>query len=223
MKFLYKNIILQFLIILLLTSCKDRREVVVYTSVDQVYSAKIFKDFEKSTGIKVLPVYDAEASKAVGLEKRLIMEQKSPKADIFWNSEPLRTEKLANMGLFDSIKWIDVSKYNDSVYYDYNRRWFGIGLRYRVIIANKDTKRVPKNFYELFNKENIGQIAISNPLIGTSSTHFAALYCKLGEDRFLDLIEQIKQSKAKFLAGNSVVKDAVANNRYKYGIVDSEK
>ena len=222
MELFYKKYIIIFLSIILLSSCQKKQKLVIYTSVDQVYSSKIFKDFEQSTGIKILPVYDTEASKAVGLEKRLIMEKKSPKADIFWNSESLRTSKLANLGLFDSIKTIDTSKYKDTIYYDPQKRWFGIGERYRVIIANKKTNNSPKKLEDIFTEENKMKIAISNPLIGTASTHFAALYCKMGKDKFLSLINKIRQSKVQFLAGNSVVKDAVVNGKYKYGIVDSD-
>ncbi|MEA2091963.1 MAG: iron ABC transporter substrate-binding protein, partial [Campylobacterota bacterium] len=93
---------IKILLTLLLTafifiSCGSNRakeELVVYTSVDQVFSSKILKEFEKETGIDVKAVYDTEASKAVGLEKRLLQEREHPKADIFWNSENLRTARL---------------------------------------------------------------------------------------------------------------------------------
>ena len=76
-----------FLIILsavLLSSCqpnKFQRQVVIYTSQDQVYSEPILKGFENKTGIKVLAVYDVEAAKTVGLINRLIAEKPHPQAD----------------------------------------------------------------------------------------------------------------------------------------------
>jgi len=60
--------------------------VVVYTSVDQVYSEPVIRAFEKRTGILVLPVYDVEASKTTGLVNRLIAERGRPQADVFWKS-----------------------------------------------------------------------------------------------------------------------------------------
>lgn len=105
-----------------LVSCskKATHSVVIYTSVDQVYASKIFKDFEQKTGIKVLAVYDTEASKAVGLEKRLLMEKPHPRADIFWNSEPIRTARLAKQKLFKSNTKISLQNYQNTSYYDAN-------------------------------------------------------------------------------------------------------
>ncbi|MHC4758944.1 MAG: hypothetical protein ACYTE8_09825 [Planctomycetota bacterium] len=54
------------------TGCKDKnilqqQQVVVYTSLDKVFSQPILDLFEKETGIKVLDVYDSEATKTTGL------------------------------------------------------------------------------------------------------------------------------------------------------------
>ncbi len=74
--------------------CSDKRNskenqasVVVYTSLDQVFSEPILKAFEEKTGIKVKAVYDSEATKTTRLVNRLIAEKQSPQADVFWNSE----------------------------------------------------------------------------------------------------------------------------------------
>jgi hypothetical protein len=50
-------------------------EIVVYTSLDQVFSEPILKDFERQTGIQVKPVYDVEATKSTGMVNRLIAER----------------------------------------------------------------------------------------------------------------------------------------------------
>jgi hypothetical protein len=73
------------------SGCKGKKsepqEVVIYTSLDKVFSQPILEAFEKETGINVLDVYDSEATKTTGLVNRLIAEKDSPRADIFWNSE----------------------------------------------------------------------------------------------------------------------------------------
>jgi iron(III) transport system substrate-binding protein len=82
--------------------CKGKestREVVVYTSLDKVFSQPVLEAFEKQTGIKVLPVYDSEATKTTGLVNRLIAEKDSPQADVFWNSETGRTIVLKRKGV----------------------------------------------------------------------------------------------------------------------------
>jgi len=202
------------------SGCEKEKYLVVYTSVDEVYSSKIFKEFEKETGIKIKPVYDVESAKAVGLEKRLLLEKNHPQADIFWNSEPLRTARLAKQGIFQPYPEFNVSLYRNSNYYDKNKKWFALGERYRVIIINKNkVKKIPKKFKKIWNYK---KIAISNPFMGTTATHFAALYHKLGEKGFIELLKKIKNSNVVILAGNSVVKDMVAKGKYVVGIVDTD-
>jgi iron(III) transport system substrate-binding protein len=222
------KILLIMFVTLTLLSCsktKDTPKIVIYTSVDQVYSSQIFKDFEQKTGIKVLAVYDTEASKAVGLEKRLLMEKSHPRADIFWNSEPIRTARLAKQNLFKPYKQFSTKNYQSNIYYDAKRRWFGVGKRDRVLIVN--TKQVKKESYPkllqtLWSKEYQGKVAISSPYIGTAATHFAALYHRIGEKKFTQLLKTIKSSHVTYLAGNSVVKDVVGEGKYPIGLVDSD-
>ncbi len=200
-------------------------EIVIYTSVDQVYSSKIFKDFEQKTGIKVLAVYDTEASKAIGLEKRLLAEKSHPRADIFWNSEPIRTARLAKEGLFESFEAVSHPEYKDKYYFDPGKRWFGLGERIRVIIVNTNLikpKDYPSSFDDLWNKKFKGKVAISSPYIGTAATHFAALYHAMRKAEFMHLLKKIKQSNTVYLAGNSVVKDAVGAGKFSLGVVDSD-
>jgi len=56
---------------LFFVGCKGKKpesqEVVIYTSLDKVFSQPILEAFEKETGIKVLDVYDSEATKTTGL------------------------------------------------------------------------------------------------------------------------------------------------------------
>jgi len=74
-------------------------QVVVYTSLDQIFSEPVLRDFERLTGIKVRAVYDVEAAKTTGLVNRLIAEKKRPKCDVFWNSEIGRTIVLKRKGV----------------------------------------------------------------------------------------------------------------------------
>jgi len=220
-------ILLSIFILFLLFGCtkNNKHEVVVYTSVDQVYASKIFKQFEEDTGIRVLAVYDTEASKAVGLEKRLLIEKKHPKADVFWNSEPVRTARLAQEEVFAPCMTLQIPSYKHAFYKDPQSRWFALGERVRVILVNTahiSPENYPDSFMSLWDGRFKDQIAVSTPYIGTAATHFAALYHMLGETKFVDLITHIKNNRTAFLAGNSVVKDAVGEGRFPIGVVDSD-
>ncbi len=75
--------------------------VVVYTSVDQVFSEPIFRDFERQTGIKVRAVFDTEETKSTGVVNRIIAESSDPQADVFWSGDPVRQFLLLNRGLVE--------------------------------------------------------------------------------------------------------------------------
>jgi ABC-type thiamine transport system substrate-binding protein len=86
---------------LFLWSCRQapKGQVIVYTSLDQVFSGPILKRFESEPGITVKALYDTEAAKTVGLVNRLIAEKERPQADVFWSSEIARTLVLKKKGV----------------------------------------------------------------------------------------------------------------------------
>jgi len=216
-----------FIFVLLILSCSQNKEkrIIIYTSVDQVYAAKIFKDFEHKTGIKVLAVYDTEASKAIGLEKRILAEKAHPRADIFWNSEPIRTVRLAKQGLFQAYSDIKLPMYKDTLYYASDKTWFGIGERKRVIIVNTNLvlpQDYPTQLNDIWHEKFKAKVAMSSPYIGTAATHFTALYHRYGATVFQALLATMKKAKTKYLAGNSVVKESVGIGKYAIGLVDSD-
>lgn len=57
-------------------------EVVVYSSVDEVFARPITEQFEKETGIEARLVPDTEETKSTGLLNRLIAEKQRPVADV---------------------------------------------------------------------------------------------------------------------------------------------
>jgi len=72
-------------------SHRSERTVVIYTSVDQIYSEPIFHEFQRRIGITVKPKYDVEAVKTVGLINAIVAEQGSPRCDVLWNNEVMHT------------------------------------------------------------------------------------------------------------------------------------
>jgi len=103
-KFYVIQLIVSALVVLSLAGCGKEKpaaqqEVVVYTSLDKVFSQPVLEEFERKTGIKVKAVYDSEATKTTGLVNRLIAEKANPRADVFWNSETGRTIVLKQKGL----------------------------------------------------------------------------------------------------------------------------
>ena len=90
MKSLIRSI--AFFIAFLNMSCTNNADiVVVYTSVDQIFSEPVLRQFETETGIEVRAVYDTEETKSTGVLNRLIAEKDNPQCDVFWSGDPVRT------------------------------------------------------------------------------------------------------------------------------------
>ena len=75
------------------------QSVVVYSSLDREFSESILKAYGRQSGIRVLPKFDVESTKTVGLTNLIIAEAVRPRCDLFWNNEILNTLRLKERGL----------------------------------------------------------------------------------------------------------------------------
>lgn len=180
-----------------LTGCKDKeanQEVIVYTSLDKVFSQPVLELFEAETGIKVKAVYDSEATKTTGLVNRLIAEKTAPQADVFWNSETGRTVVLKKKGVL--AQYVSPSaKDIPSTFKDRDGYWSGFAARCRVLIYNTDLIKkedLPKSIFELTEPKWKGKVSLAYPLFGTTATHSAALFSALGEQKAKGFFQALK-------------------------------
>lgn len=201
------------------------RAVVVYTSVDQVYSEPVFRDFENATGIRVLPVYDVEATKTTGLVNRLIAEKGRPQADVFWSGEFGQTILLKNESVlapYVSPAAADIPQQ----FHDADQYWTGFGGRARVFIVNRDRLaqgQYPSTVYDLVDEKYPGNsVGIAYPMFGTTATHAAALYSYLGWEKGRAFFTDISQRQVRVVDGNSVVRDLVADGQLAFGLTDTD-
>lgn len=125
------------LAVVLIAGCWSRssREVIVYTALDSEFSEPIFADFEASTGIKVLPKFDTESTKTVGLARALLAERDRPRCDVFWNNEILNTIRLQQQGLIEAYPSPAAESYPPAYRSD-DGAWHGFAARARVLIVN---------------------------------------------------------------------------------------
>lgn len=197
-------------------------QTVVYTSADQEYAEIVIREAEAATGQKIVAVFDAEASKTVGLERRLVAEKAQPKADLFWNSEFLRTYRLDKQGVLAATTVDKALGIPASVSSAHS---VGVGIRGRVIAVNtaqlKEADR-PRRVEDLADPRYKGRLAIARPLFGTTSTHFAALHAKWGAARFTSFLQALKKNEVAILPGNGDVRDAVAAGRAAVGLTDTD-
>lgn len=204
------------------TAAGTKQEVVVYTSVDQVFSEPVLMAFEKKTGIKVLPVYDAEATKTTGLANRIVAEAAKPRCDVFWNGEFVQTLRLKGKGVLTQYESPEASiipaSLKDKEFY-----WTGLAPRLRVWISTADFKPQPIRFEDFAKLGLPGpQMAMSDPLFGTASFQAAAIYAMKGEKEAAKVYDEIAKKSIRIVPGNSVVRDLVVSGEVTLGLTDSD-
>lgn len=210
----------------LFSGCRsEQAEVVIYTSVDQVYAEPILEAFEAESGIRVLAVYDVEATKTTGLVNRLIAEKDNPQADVFWSGEFVQTILLKERGILAPYR-SPAAEDIPALYVDAEGMWSGLGGRARVILVNTDlvaAEQYPDSIFDLLEQTWAGsQIGIANPMFGTTTTQAAALYATLGEEAARSYFADLKDRGVQVVDGNSVVRDMVASGQLAIGLTDTD-
>jgi len=207
------------------SGCSKSNSLVIYTSVDRDYAEPIITTFQKQHPDRTVKfIADSELTKTTGLYNRIQAEKKNPQADVFWNSEILRTVQLKQVGLLEPYL-SPAAKDIPDVYKDPQGYWTGFSVRARVMIIN--TQRVPQSetpcsFPDLNNMKYRALIGMANPEFGTTSDHMVALYQNWGVTRFKLFFGLVKQNGLKILPGNASVRDAVAAGTLAYGLTDTD-
>jgi iron(III) transport system substrate-binding protein len=200
------------------------REVVIYTSLDQVFSEPILNSFEKARGIRVKIVYDVEASKTAGLVNRLMAEKSRPKCDVFWSSEIARTIALKQQGVlapYRSPSAADIP----ATFKDKEDYWTGFSARARVLIYNRSLIKgedLPRSIFELTDPRWKGKVVLAYPLFGTTANHIAALYVALGKEKTEAYLKALKANEVVIVDGNAVSRDVVVEGQFPLGFTDSD-
>ena len=213
-------------LILPLIGCVPRteHEVVVYCALDREFSETILDDFQTDSGIRVLPKYDIESTKTVGLVTAIIEEQKRPRCDLFWNNEILHTLRLEKLGLLESYQSPAAEAF-PADYVSPEGYWHGFASRARILIVNKDRlpnrDDWPQSVVDLAAERWHGDCAIAKPLFGTTATHAAVLYDRWGEERAYQFFKQVKDNAA-VVAGNKQVALGVGRGDFAFGITDTD-
>ncbi len=212
-------------VILLVQPGEEKKTVVVYTSVDQIYSEPVFRTFENETGIRVLGVYDVEATKTTGLVNRLIAEKARPQADVFWSGEFSQTIFLKNRSIlapYHSPSADDIpARFKDA-----DGFWTGFGGRARIFIVNTDLlnpSQYPRSLYDMLDETYPGKtVSIAYPMFGTTATHAASLYSYLGNEKARAFFSSLNNRSVRVVDGNSVVRDLVADGQVAFGLTDTD-
>ncbi|WP_242352324.1 MULTISPECIES: ABC transporter substrate-binding protein [unclassified Anaeromyxobacter] len=205
--------------------CRSRsREVVVYLSIDQVFTEPILRDFERQSGVKVRAVFDTEETKSTGVLNRIIAEARSPQADVFWSGDPVRPQLLVKRGLAQAY----VSPQAAAVppaFKAADGTWTGGAARARLLLVNKTRVKpdeMPRSVRDLADPRWKGQTAIANPLFGTTTMHVAALADAWGDDALKAFLTRLKANGCRIASSNGEVKRLVASGEVAFGLADTD-
>lgn len=199
-------------------------EVVVYTSVDDVFARPIAEQFTRETGVRVNLVPDTEETKSTSLLNRLIAERARPQADVFWSGDPVRAAVLKSNGVSEPYRSPQAAGLPD-LYNDRDAHWTAFSARARVLIYNTELvpeSERPTSVMDLLDPRFAGRACIANPLFGTTSMHAAALFQVLGEQNAREFFEQFIANGGTIVSSNGEVRRRVAAGDFALGITDTD-
>ena len=203
---------------------KAGESVVVYSSLDREFSESILKAYGRQSGIRVLPKFDVESTKTVGLTNLIIAEAVRPRCDLFWNNEILNTLRLKERGLLVPFHPAGASDL-PGAFKDKDGFWYGFAARARILIVN--TKLVaagdrPTGIRDLLDQRWKGKIGIAKPLFGTTATQAACLFVTWGEEKGKEYFKELKANDVQVFSGNKQVATAVGSGQIAFGLTDTD-
>jgi iron(III) transport system substrate-binding protein len=212
--------------VLLAPGCRRRavREVVIYTSVDQVFAEPVLRAFEERSGIRVRAVFDTEETKSTGVVNRLIAEATHPQADVFWSGDPVRPFLLIRRGLVAPYVSPEAAAIPPG-FRGVDGLWTGTAARARVLLVNRDrvgTGERPRTIRALADPQWRGKGAIANPLFGTTTMHVAALFTIWGDSEATTFLQAIKDNHTRIASSNGEVKRLVVAGEVAFGLTDTD-
>lgn len=199
-------------------------DVILYCSVDQGIAEPIVAAFEKQSGLSVKVRYDTEASKTVGLVQKIRAEKASPLADVFWSSEIFHTIRLANEGILTPYTSEQTRDW-PARFADAQGRWYGFGLRVRVIGYN--TGRVskedaPRCLEDVLHGRWKDRLVMAKPQFGTTGGDVASWFVHYGDEKAKDILRQLNDNNVMIVAGNSTAVKKVATGQADICFTDTD-
>lgn len=213
--------------IVLTSACSSPKQpplsntVVVYVSEDQVFSEPILKNFEKETGIEVKAVFDTEEAKSTGVMNKLLAERNNAQADVYWANEPVRADVLRQQAISTPFKPENGLQIPDQ-FKDPQGYWTGFSARARLLVVNKNAKSKPTGVLSYIDPKFKAKAVIANPLFGTTTAQFAALFTFWGDPKAEKFLTGLKGNEVKLSTSNGESADLVAAGEFDFALVDSD-
>ena len=196
-------------------------DLVLYCAHDLPFVEGLVAEYEAQTGVGVAIVADTEATKSLGLVRRIVAEAVAPQADVFWNNELLGTVELEDRGLLAPLTVAGAERFADSLR---SPHWVAFGGRARVWILSEGAGRGEPFPASIEDRQlpSGPDFCVADPLFGTTLTHAALLWDRVGDDRFRRWLESLPASGTRVVPGNSATRDLVADGVCTAGWTDTD-
>jgi iron(III) transport system substrate-binding protein len=198
--------------------------VVVYSALDREFSEPVLKEYAQQNGVQVLPKFDVESTKTVGLTNLIIAEARRPRCDLFWNNEILNTLRLKEKGLLVPYQPNHVGELPPT-FRAKDGTWYGFAARARILVVNSklvaEADR-PKGIKDLLDPKWKGKVGIAKPLFGTTATHAACLFAAWGDEKAMGYFRDLKANGVQILSGNKQVAQAAGSGQIAFGLTDTD-
>jgi iron(III) transport system substrate-binding protein len=198
--------------------------VVVYSALDREFSEPILKSYRQTSGVSVLPKFDVESTKTVGLTNLIIVEAERPRCDLFWNNEILNTLRLKEKGLLAPFHPSHAGDLPET-FRAKDGTWYGFAARGRILIVNNklvSQAERPKGINDLLDPKWKGKIGIAKPLFGTTATHAACLFAAWGDEKAKRYFHDLKANGVHVFSGNKQVALAAGSGEIAIGLTDTD-
>ena len=164
----------------------------LYCAQDREFAIGVLETFRERTGIEVVPKFDTEKNKSVGLYTELVAEKDRPRCDVFWNNEIVSTIRLQRQGLLQGYESPSGADYPAWARAD-DHTWHAFASRARVLIVNTDhVKDPPKSLLDLAEPRWKGVAVMARPQFGTTATQMACLFDVLGKEKAEEYLTILK-------------------------------
>ena len=181
-------------IILITNSLSAKEEVNLYSARQEVLMRPLIELFENKTKIKVNIV----SAKANQLINRIEQEGDYTKADVLLTTDVGRLYIAKEKNIFQKVNNANLDKLIPKNYKDRENYWFGMSLRARFLVYNKDRVKVSElgGYFDLADDKWNGKILVRSSNNVYNQSLVSAMIINYGEKE----VEKFLKSFTKNLA-----------------------
>ncbi len=182
-----------------ISSAKAEQQLNLYSARQEVLMKPLINDFERKTGIQVNIV----AAKANQLINRILKEGEYTKADILLTSDVARLTSAKKKKLFTIVESEKLDRLVPEKYKDKEKKWFGLSLRARLLIYNKNKLGLEdfQGYIDLSNKKWKNKILVRSSNNVYNQSLIAAMIINYGENKVKNFLNNFVNNFARNPSG----------------------